>query len=42
MLLFDINLLLFSFSSRPSSRSSYNDKDREYYIKDPYYNSMYR
>ncbi|XP_011256769.1 uncharacterized protein LOC105251566 isoform X2 [Camponotus floridanus] len=27
-------------SSRPSSRSSYNDKDREYYIrtKDPYYN----
>lgn len=27
------------FSSRPSSRSSYNDRDREYYMRsrDPYY-----
>lgn len=43
-----INILYFilhyitficSFSSRPSSRSSYNDRDREYYMRarDPYY-----
>lgn len=27
------------FRSRPSSRSSYNDRDREYYMRtrDPYY-----
>lgn len=30
---------IYSFSSRPSSRSSYNDRDREYYMRgrDPYY-----
>lgn len=35
----NIYISFHSFSSRPSSRSSYNDRDREYYMRarDPYY-----